>query len=159
MAQVYYPSLHLMTLESSSECHVTTQSHSNANFGHPINDVIDCDRVIYYFYVLQFFNLECYIVTTLNAHLHKANILPPKEGSHFRQPSSILVDVRPGSKNSDIYRNFLKDMLRTFKANISCVLLYLLLQCYNICADRCRFSRGMGVILFVFSTSNYLQYT
>ena len=51
-----------------------------------INDVIDRDQVIYYFYIPQFFNLESYIVTGLNAHLHKANIFPPKEGSHFRQP-------------------------------------------------------------------------
>ena len=54
-----------MTLENSSECHVTTPSHSKANFAPSINDVIDRDQVIFYFYIQQFFKLECYVVTTL----------------------------------------------------------------------------------------------
>ena len=102
---------------------MTTESHSNANFGHLINDVIDYDQVFNSIYVLHFFKLECCIVTTLNAYFHKTNIVPQKEGSHFQLITLILMEVRPGSKNIDKYRNFKTDTLRTFKANIFCILL------------------------------------
>ena len=87
-----YPTLYVFDdfLENSSECHVATQSCSNANCAPSINDVIDRYQIIYYFYIPQFFNLECYIVTTLNVLLHKANIFP-------RQKNALIFGNTPQS--------------------------------------------------------------